>query len=667
MSSVVLQFTPRLESDSKQNLNEFIDLCRKSEVLGACNQFNLNTWEIGHLKGHNKVQRVIFSTLDISGSENQNYMSPPFLDFAKAMLIYWQCRRPAVSLSVRVVALRCMEAALRERNAESDPTAVTSEILDAAVALARSRSSPSTAYILAGQIEMIAKLMVSKGFISLRHQWTHGVKKPANAGSRISKEAIAARQEKLPSSAALHALAGIFHRAKTAPDVVIASYLALMICAPERINEVLRLRRNCLVEGEGDFAGKLGLRWAGSKGFGDATKWLPSEMAPIARQAVAKLLKVTEPAQKIAAWYTSNPGKLYLHDNAKHLRDKELLTLEDISLLLWGTVTATAPANYWAQITNGLSKVSRGKRLIGFYFKDVERAVIALLPKTFPFVPGAPGLLCKDAVAIVNTQMLHAKNADFLCMFSCVDYAAISSRLGHRNDMPSIFSRFGYTEDDGSPIVLKSHSLRHYLNMLAQLGGLSSVEIAIFSGRKDVRQNRAYDHMSSDEIQAPISEALRSGFTSNLVSTERRDLKTRNDFRLAGMVAAHTTEFGWCMHNFASAPCQMYRDCINCEEQECVKGDAHKEDNLRKLKIETEYLLSEARVALGEMEYGADSWVKHQTMTLERINTLLSILESPTVSLGARIRLDLANAPLITAVKEKTISVPVASAKRRRP
>lgn len=70
---------------------------------------------------------------------------------------------------------------------------------------------------------------------------------------------------------------------------------------------------------------------------------------------------------------------------------------------------------------------------------------------------------------------------------------------------------------------------------------------------------------------------------------------------------------------------------------------------MRQLKAETEYLLEQAREALSDEEYGADNWVKHQAKTLERVNALLSILEDPSVAPGARIRLDLNNAPLITA------------------
>jgi len=200
--------------------------------------------------------------------------------------------------------------------------------------------------------------------------------------------------------------------------------------------------------------------------------------------------------------------------------------------------------------------------------------------------------------------------------------------------------------------------------MLAQMGGMTSAEIALFSGRKDVSQNRAYDHMSSDEVQEPISRALKTGMNGALVAKESRYLIRRSDFSHANPAAAHSTAIGWCGHDFAGEPCQMYSDCINCEEQECIKGDEQKERNLRSLKSETELLLKEARNALSDAEYGADIWVAHQTKTLDRVNELLKILGDPNVPVGARIRLNLQNAPLITDVDTKPIHF-VTSDKRK--
>lgn len=650
MSSSVIHFTPREELGPQSNLDTLVAMCKQSEVLYARDQFDRNVWDIGFLKGHKKVHRVVFSTLEASSRALREPSLPqPFLDFAKAILVYLQERRPVVSQAVRITALRCLEAALRDLSKGSRPTAVDEDVLDNAVAMAKAQVSSCVAYRVAGQLQIFAEFMRSKNLIVTRQRWTHGVKKPNENGSRISKEALSARQEKLPSAATLRALGGIFYESTEVPDVVISSFIALMLCAPERINEVLRLRRNCIVEGDGEYLEKTGLRWPGSKGFHNTTKWLPSEMVSIARDAVENLRKSSRPAQAIAAWYTRNPNSLYFHEGATHLRGKEILTSKDICQLLWGDESSSQQANTWAQTTAGLSPISLSGRRIGFRFEDVERAVLAMLPPTFPQVVGAPELSYEDAVAITRVNELHAGRSTYLCMFDGIDYQTITNPLGARKGRRSIFERFNYAEDHGSPIALRSHSLRHYLNMLAQVGGLSSMEIAIFSGRKDVSQNRAYDHMTSDEVQAPISLALKQGFTADLVenSGAERHLIARRDFKGLGFPAAHTTEFGWCVHNFASEPCQMYRDCINCGEQVCIKGEEHKEANLRQLRTETEQLLSEAKKALAEDEYGADIWVIHQMKTLERIDALLGILGDPSVPNGAEIRLDIGGAPLI--------------------
>lgn len=659
MNAPVLHFTPRAELEPQINLQAFIDLCRKSEVMDAHLQFDKNIWDDGFFKGQNKTNRVVFSTLEAASvSKPEPSLPEPFLSFAKATIVYLQDKRPVTSQGPRIAALRCLEAALRQESKGSRPTAVDPAVLDMAVALAKQQVSPAVAYRIAGQLEYISEFMTSKQFISLRERWTHGMRKPQEVGSRISTEALEARKEKLPSAATLRALAGIFNQAVEPPDVMTSSLTALMLCAPERINEVLRLKRNCLVEGDGEFRGKLGLRWAGSKGFDNTTKWLPSDMTGIAREAIDNLIRVSTPAHELATWYTANPNNLFLHKGAAHLRGVRVLTLSDIALILWGDEGARNSAKTWAR-DHKFEKQPLGGRSIGYLYEDVERAVLSMLPVTFPFVPGAPELRCMDAVAIMRTNEMHARRATYLCMFSCIDNQAITSRFGTQETQSSIFEAFGYTEDDGSPIQLNSHSLRHYLNMLAQMGGLSSSQIAIFSGRKDVKQNRHYDHMSSEEVQAPISEALKAGFTSELepVDVSGRSLMMRSEFRGLGLTAAHTTEYGWCRHNFASEPCQMYRDCINCQEQECIKGESHKEANLRQLKQETEYLLKQAKAALSDEEYGADTWVKHQTTTLERVNLLLSILENPEVPVGSRIRLDISNAPLITADNVKPMRV----------
>lgn len=200
MSAPVIHFIPSAELDSSANVDAFVRMCRSSEVLNAKTQFVQNTWDVGYFKGQNKVNRTVFSTLEAAAkSEAEPSLPPPFLNFAKAMIVYLHDRRPVESQSPRIAALRCLEAALRQQGKGSRPTAVDPEVLDAAVELGYAQVSPSVAYRWAGQLEALAKTMHANGFIDLRQPWCHGQKKPSESGTRISKEALEARKEKLPS------------------------------------------------------------------------------------------------------------------------------------------------------------------------------------------------------------------------------------------------------------------------------------------------------------------------------------------------------------------------------------------------------------------------------------------------------------------------------------
>ena len=36
---------------------------------------------------------------------------------------------------------------------------------------------------------------------------------------------------------------------------------------------------------------------------------------------------------------------------------------------------------------------------------------------------------------------------------------------------------------------------------------------------------------------------------------------------------AKSTLYGICVHDYAMAPCQKQRECMNCKEHVCIKGD----------------------------------------------------------------------------------------------
>ncbi|EGH67137.1 putative integrase, partial [Pseudomonas syringae pv. actinidiae str. M302091] len=98
-------------------------------------------------------------------------------------------------------------------------------------------------------------------------------------------------------------------------------------------------------------------------------------------------------------------------------------------------------------------------------------------------------------------------------------------------------------------------------------------------------------------------------------------------------------EYGFCVHDFSMLPCQKHRDCLNCTEQVCVKGDEERLERLMQQRDGIRTQLEKAREASENGLYGADRWSQHQIKTLERISQLVDILESPDTPVGSVIRL----------------------------
>ncbi|GAA0294117.1 hypothetical protein [Pseudomonas rhodesiae] len=153
-------------------------------------------------------------------------------------------------------------------------------------------------------------------------------------------------------------------------------------------------------------------------------------------------------------------------------------------------------------------------------------------------------------------------------------------------------------------------------------------------------QNNTYNHMSDDEYQEKIGsfQALKA-LAGPLEKITANSPVTLADLGAIGDVMAHVTEFGFCVHDYSMLPCQKHRDCLNCTEQVCVKGD---EAKVARLKLQREAIflqLAQAEHALAEGYYGADRWTVHQKQTLDRADQLIALLQSDDIAPGAIVRL----------------------------
>ncbi|WP_339367038.1 hypothetical protein [Photorhabdus sp. RW14-46] len=114
---------------------------------------------------------------------------------------------------------------------------------------------------------------------------------------------------------------------------------------------------------------------------------------------------------------------------------------------------------------------------------------------------------------------------------------------------------------------------------------------------------------------------------------------TAQEFNTLEQAAAHITEYGFCVHDYTMSACEKYRDCINCTEQICVKGDSDKLDRMKERLERTQKLLFNAEKAVEEGDMGTDRWLTYHQKTASRLRELVSILENPEIKDGAQVKL----------------------------
>lgn len=214
-----------------------------------------------------------------------------------------------------------------------------------------------------------------------------------------------------------------------------------------------------------------------------------------------------------------------------------------------------------------------------------------------------------------------------------------SSKISkHKN----IFERHGYYDEHNKALFLRTHQARHLLNTIAQRGGLGELDIAKWSGRVSVTQNRVYNHITEAEM---IEKVKALGINQNNIIPCDSDVNENFEISTLHVLknkiehgAVHITEYGYCVHDYILAPCSKYFDCINCSEQVCVKGEKLKLERLKSLLDTTECLVIKAKEAISDDELGADKWYLHQTKTLERVKGIIALMEKPELPDGSLIR-----------------------------
>lgn len=628
----IFQFIPKHNVEAAENLAEFIRLCREElTVFGANLEWEENLWSPPGVSFGNLDQKT--RILDPS-----NAMQQPFLDFAKAYFRYQQGHKPTKS-HIEIRALKCFERALLQTRGEANIALVNSLVLDNAALLAKKFFSPGTAYQVGREIGRIASFVSEKHhLISGQLDWRSPILRPIDT-VRTGIKAREQREKKLPNEELLHALAEIFSSNPTPPkDIFTSPICVMLLCAPSRISEILSLPVDCEVwQTKRDGNKAYGWRFQPGKGGTPCIKWIPDAMISIAQEAILRVRKLTDEARKIAKWHEAHPHLFYRHEDCPNVPEDQPLTIVQTGYALG------IPVDDQRYCRAELRRLDLSDQAGTNTLKLLQQWLVAKLPPDFPWLDKERGIRFSDALFCLQAKLLRPDMPKSPILVWKPTPNTLNDDLSSREStpgyvVPSIFDRYGYKN-----LKANSHQFRHLLNTMAQRGGLSQAEIARWSGRADMKQNRVYDHMSEFELV----DMIRSHDTSLSLDQSLQEIAeqiatkipmTSQEFNSLAMPTAHVTEFGFCIHDYTMSPCQRFRDCINCTEQVCVKGDRRIERLKERLHI-VEKLRNKAAQEINDGTAGADRWYEIHDLTEKRLRELIGIMEDPNIQNGAIIKL----------------------------
>ncbi len=639
-------FRPREALDAETRLADFIRHARDDlTVFGAELDWASPKWElrgVARVSGRPNKLRVVWGhPLKKAPKAIGDYapLDARNVDFFKAYLRYRYGLAPQMNATLILSAIRHLDKALAR--AGKPATDARADDFNAAAAAARSVYSRHTAYRVGRQLEAIAGFLDDHRLVARPLVWTNPIGRPTDF-DRIGVGPERARTRKLPSERAIAALGEAYRRARHPMDVIAVSAYALLLATHSRISELHRLDAcDCEVEAVEQGERRYGLRWYPSKGGEPEIRWIPGALAPLARDALKRIRDLTEPARALARRYMAGEEILPADDP-----DDPLARPGYISMKTLGTVTKPGLAIAelrqkgvdlrWVPARDLGVPVSTTARL--YLRAPIEAAFRADLPEGFPLADPKSGL-GYDRALLVRTADMPPRSSSMFWRLSRITSPTIAGTMNGTGFSAGTFARLGLVDDDGETVRITPHQLRHYMTTLANQGNLSQLDIARWAGRKDVRHNAFYDHETADSLVSKARALGAEMFGSPITATPQRPVTPRQliEGNLAGV---HLTRYGACLHDFAMSPCPMYRDCLNCVEHACVKGDERAERALRDRHIVMEKAVAAAEEAAAIGEGNSKIWLSRKRTELARLRELVALIDDATIEPGAVLRLD---------------------------
>ena len=657
--SQIIKFTPKRELSRQQNLKEFIALTRDNLTLWSTIEgfaWNADRWPTTH-------KAVRFTNFENGGlhaskaPEPHQLMHPAFMEVAKAYLRYKHTVHSGKEISTEMCALRAIEFALRQDMTVPDITKFQQRHWDKAISvLEPSANRQDTASTLRRILMMLSDFFILSVDASY---WKNPYVGPhsydvAN-GARASDEA---KTHKIPNQDALLAVAEVFSRGASEmqedTDVMVTSITALLMSAPMRFGEILRLRTDCLR----DDLDKNGTRqyylayWV-PKTRQFTRKAIPKTMVEVTIEAINRLTAITEEGRCIARYMETNSAKFYRHANCPNVSDDLELTCDQVVQAL-GFHNKTSCQDYIKKLTGKYA-------LKGFTLDTLWQLVLTEHRRLNPHFPyqealdssSRPPLKMSDSLLCFRRHQLSRQfhtSPLLLAPFNIHFYGARLRTGSEAAEAMNFFAKNGYQS-----IKLKSHSIRHLLTRLGRISNISMEMLTEWSSRATTKQTRTYLH--DDPVKAAAKGAIVLGTTK-----EQKTQKpiTSEESALYSQGPFHRSRYGICRRSWRAGPCNKFADCLNCSELLMCKGDKIATEIIKLDRDNLVQTYTAAQNAIANGERAASRWTEKAGPQIERLDQLIAILHNPDIPDGSPIEMageDFSHEKVIVSEKAKAAGV----------
>jgi len=600
-------------------------------------------------RAHNRDSRDLVFIRRRKGSADPSVpFAAPYNDFAKAIIRTRASLRAVSSSSqqIMILALRFLYEPLH-RSRLSDPTRLTRKHFHVALEDARRDCAESSAYTIGHTLSEIAAFLNTHRLTRGRIYFENPMSRPY-IGDRLDPASQAMGLKKMPSAEVLEMLAAISSHPLDENEKVLLRIVDLLVVGGFRVGEALTLPRDCwvaetaldargqpmLIAETGESVKRCGIRYWPEKGGDPIVKWLPDCSVPLAKRAIDDLNSLCQKPREAAAVLEQNPDRVPLPGGFDPNR---LLSMNDLGDIL----CLPRKTSLWRFLRRQLKLFparlvrlrKKGHPAALYRVRDIEAALLKRRAQLEVVrTPNGRIQMLSESLCVVFQNQFDSTQATFPFLPELVSNEQVARALGSRRGRGgSVFSRHGFTDSDGGRLGIRTHAFRHWINTLADRGGLSDVELARWMGRRDIRQNAAYKHGTVEERVAWAQDMLKAGKLHGSTASAYQAIREparKEEFLQTFVGVAHFTPYGVCTHDFALTPCLYHLNCLaGCADYLRTRGDQEESQNLIQLRTFTVLELEKAGAALSEQSPGASNWVDFNRRTLAGIDAALAVDE----------------------------------------